>query len=58
LILNQPDRLQYVELYPQMAQFRFYPSDFARLEDDTTLDKVYLNGGLDVWYIHGTKAGL
>ena len=58
MLLNQLDRLQYVELLPQMAQFRFYPGDFARLEDDATLDKVYLNGGLDVWYIHGTRAGL
>jgi hypothetical protein len=46
------DRLQYVEVDPEVAQYRFYASDFDRLEDDPSVDKLYANSGLEVWYIH------
>jgi len=52
MILTQNDRLQYVEIYPEVAEFRFYPADFDKLEDDPSIDKIYDNRGLDVWYVH------
>ena len=52
MILNKNDRLQYVEVYPEVAEFRFLPGDFEKLEDDPSVDKLYENGGLDVWYVH------
>lgn len=52
MLLNRQDRLQYTQLFPEIAKYRFYPGDFARLESDHSLDKIYLNGGIDIWYIH------
>jgi len=53
MIVNNRFRLQYVEVYPVMAEQRFLPSDFEKLEHDFSLDKVYTNGELDVWRVHG-----
>jgi len=53
LVLGERDRLRYVEVYPKLAKYRFYPSDFERLEGDPTVDKLYSSGGLDVYYING-----
>jgi len=52
MALGKRDRLRYVEVYPELAKYRFYPEDFAQLEGDTTVDKLYTNGELDVYYIH------
>ncbi len=52
MLLAKKDRLKYVEVYPEMAEFSFYPSDFDRLEDDDSLDRLYTNSGFEVWYIH------
>ncbi len=52
MILSPADRLLHTEVFPRMAEFRFYPADFEKLEHDTSLDKLYINGGLDIWYIH------
>jgi hypothetical protein len=55
MLLNTHDRLQYTELFPRMAPYRFYPSDFDRLDNDSSLDKIYSNRGMEVWYIHAPK---
>ncbi|MCH8864673.1 MAG: hypothetical protein IIB13_04860 [Chloroflexi bacterium] len=52
MVLDQNDRLTYVETYPEVAAFRFYTADFDRLEDDASLDRLYTNRGFEVWYIH------
>jgi hypothetical protein len=52
LVLNAKGKSRFVDVFPEIAQFRFYPSDFDRLEDDPSLDNLYDNGGLDVWYVH------
>jgi hypothetical protein len=51
MVLGQRDRLRYVEVYPELAKYRFYPEDFERLEGDPTVNKLYSNGGLEVYYI-------
>jgi hypothetical protein len=53
LILNQVDRSVYTDLFPEMAGIRFENSDFAKLEQDKSVDKLYTNGGIDSYYIHG-----
>lgn len=55
LELMQRDKTIYVDTFPEMAEIRWYPSDFESLEDDVNLDKIYLNGGFDLWYIHALK---
>lgn len=52
MVVTQNDRLQYVEVYPEVAEFRFYPSDFDKLETDPSIDKLYSNSGLEVWHVH------
>jgi len=53
LILNEQDRVVYREIYPEMAQLRFLPEDFEKLEQDPYVDRLYSNGGFDTYYIHG-----
>ncbi len=52
MLVVKRDRLIYVETYPEVAEFRFYPRDFDKLEDDPSIDNLYDNGGLDVWHVH------
>lgn len=54
LVLLEFDKLVYQEIHPKMAKFRFYPSDFELLEQDSSLDKLYSNGGFDVLLIHAS----
>jgi hypothetical protein len=53
MVLNKMDRLLYTEVWPEIAQYRFYPQDFERLEQDPSVDRLYASNGLDIWYIHG-----
>jgi hypothetical protein len=55
LVLGQRDRLRYIEVYPELAKYRYYPEDFARLAGDPTVDKLYSNGALDVYYIRAVE---
>lgn len=55
MALNKLDKLLYVEVWPEMAELRWYPSDYDKLEDDASLDKLYSNGGFDVWYVYALK---
>jgi hypothetical protein len=41
----------YTDLYPQIG--RFTEDDFAKLEGDFSVDKLYNNGELQVWYVRG-----
>ena len=56
MVLNKQDRLLYTEVWPEIAEYRFYPQDFEKLEQDPSVDKLYASNGLDVWYIH-SEAG-
>lgn len=51
LILTSQDRIIYHEIYPEIESLRYLPQDFARLAQDSTLDKLFSNGGLDVYLI-------
>jgi hypothetical protein len=53
MVVNTRFRKLYTDVFPDMAGQRFLTSDFLRLEDDFSLDKVYTNGELDSWYVHG-----
>jgi len=57
ILLNRASRLVYIEVLPEMAKHRFYPADFERLEHDPSVDKLYDNSGLDVWYVRSQTSG-
>jgi hypothetical protein len=48
MIITQKDRLQYVDLFPDMAKFRFTGQDFERVEYDRGINFLYSNGGFDL----------
>ncbi len=52
LTLNKLDRLLYTEVLPEIAELRWYPKDFEKLEHDTSVDKIYTSGECDIRYIH------
>nr|WP_243688011.1 hypothetical protein [Methanobacterium formicicum] len=49
-----PDFLKvvYVYTFPERANEMLTTSDFNRLNEDNSLDKLYSDGGFDLWYIH------
>jgi hypothetical protein len=53
LPLDSQDRKLYRDVYPEISTIRFELQDFMQLESDTSVDKLYSNGGLDTFYIHG-----
>jgi hypothetical protein len=52
---TQRDKSVYVDVFPEMAELRWYPRDFEKLEYDRGVDKLYTSGGMDVWYVHALK---
>ena len=52
LVLEELDEKMYSEVYPSLAEIRFLPSDFGKLEDDRSLDRLYVNSGFNVWFLH------
>jgi hypothetical protein len=53
--LTQRDKSVYVDAFPEMAEHRWYPRDFEKLEQDQGIDKLYTSGGFDVWYVPASK---
>ena len=54
MVLGELDEVMYEEILPRMAEYRFSRSDFDRLEDDPSLDRLYANGEFTVWFIHAS----
>ena len=40
------------------AKFRYLPDDSAKLKGGLSLNRLYLNGGLDVHYVHAVESSL
>lgn len=55
MVVSQWDRSLYTEVWTLVG--RFTNDDFARLEDDPTVHKLYSNGDVDVWRIIPMKEG-
>ncbi|MPW38614.1 hypothetical protein GBV73_02720 [Thermococcus sp. 101 C5] len=53
MLTNKLMKLFYFELWPKHA--RFTPNDFVKLNSDPTVDKIYLNGELEIYYIRGNR---
>ena len=52
LLTNKLMKLFYLELWPKIN--RFNQDDFAKLNNDITVDKIYFNGEFDIYCVHGT----
>jgi hypothetical protein len=56
LIENKLSRIIYPEIAPnQELQWRFTPSDFAKLQNDISVNSIYSNGALSVYRVHGSE---
>jgi hypothetical protein len=51
VVFSEQSKRWYVDVYPELASVRIQPQDFSRMDNDTTLNKLYTNGGFDVWYL-------
>ncbi|MFC1945254.1 hypothetical protein ACFLWF_00705 [Chloroflexota bacterium] len=58
LVLDTKDKELYSIVYSEMAteDLKFLPQDFERLKEDSSLDHIYYNGSLDVYFIRGTSS--
>jgi len=52
VVPRELNRRVYIDVFPRMTELRLLPSDFAQMENDPSVDKLYDNGGLDVWHVH------
>lgn len=55
LVMREQVRRVYIDVYPWMAPIRLLQDDFVSLEDDSSVDKLYSNRGLDVYFVHALK---
>jgi hypothetical protein len=53
LINNELMRQYYFQLWPHVARYSL--ADYKQLYNDATVDKIYLNGELDIYYINAVK---
>jgi len=51
MLLSNRDIALYSDVYPEIAKYRFFESDFSQLSNDTTVYKYYSNGDFTVYYI-------
>jgi len=49
--LTQRDESIYVDVLPEIAELRWQPNDFEKLEHDRGVDRLYSSGEFDVWYV-------
>ncbi|NAT10278.1 hypothetical protein C4E22_01785 [ANME-1 cluster archaeon AG-394-G06] len=51
MVISKWNKALYLEVWPEIG--RFNNSDFERVEDDSTVDMLYSNGELDVFFVKG-----
>ena len=52
-VITMFDKIIYDTVWDTVG--RFNKDDFEKLEQDSTVDKLYSNGGCDAWYIHAKE---
>jgi len=55
VVLRDFNRKVYTEVFPGMANIRLLPSDFNKLDQDPTVNKLYENGGFEAYYVSAIK---
>ena len=56
MIITQKDKVRYMEIFPDIAQYEFTNQDFKRLDNDPGVDLIYSNSGLNYWKINTGRA--
>ncbi|HEY83011.1 MAG TPA: hypothetical protein G4O01_06990 [Dehalococcoidia bacterium] len=54
MMLSEFDRLLYQYAWKRVGRFK--QEDFARLEQDPTIDRLYTNGEFDVWFVWSVRS--
>jgi hypothetical protein len=54
LALTERDRIMYSDIFPDMAQYRFLPGDFDRLQHDSCANKIYSSSQMELMYVPGS----
>lgn len=52
LVLSEKSKV-YQDIFPEVPEFQLLAVDFEKLEQDVAVDKLYVNNGFNVWYVHG-----
>jgi len=55
MVISRTDRIYFTEMFPEIAHEYFLSEDFVRLENDISIDKLYVNGGFDFWYVRSME---
>jgi len=58
MLLSGRDRVIYQDIWPEMASIRLQPQDFNKIEEDNSINKLYSNDGLDVYYVNTVNNGV
>ena len=51
IVLTELSRNVYRDIYPKLAPIRALPSDFEKIENDSSASRLYSNGKYEVYYI-------
>jgi hypothetical protein len=52
LVIRDVLKKMYTDIYPTMAKYRLLPGDLEHLNHDNTVDKIYSDTGIEIWYIN------
>lgn len=52
--INERDKRIYVDVVPEIADIRWVPKDFEKLNDDVSLKKIYSSKKFEMFYINGS----
>ncbi|MBT9132752.1 MAG: hypothetical protein DDT32_01778 [Syntrophomonadaceae bacterium] len=55
MVLTSRDKSFYRDIFPTLAEIRFTPQDFQRINYDPNVNHIYSNSGLDVYFINSRK---
>jgi hypothetical protein len=56
MVLTCRDKSLYRDIFPTIAEIRFTPQDFERINYDPTVNHIYSNGGFDAYFIRGANS--
>ena len=53
--INERDKRIYVDVVPEVADIRWVPEDFEKLNDDMSLKKIYSSKKFEIFHINGSE---
>jgi len=55
IVITELVRRHYIDVAPNLVEFGFAPEELAKLDADSSTDKIYDAGELDIWYVYGEQ---